>query len=141
MVVSMRESFMYFFHLISSSVSDAEPGYPPKYMNLSKDQPNASLISLNDQWGILIISNLPARLSVRPVWTNRGDEPKRKTFNEISFILSSSHRRFTVSDQPSIFWISSNMISASPFPFAFSLPRSQFCSIQMRSWMAGSSAK
>ena len=48
----------------------------------------------------------------KPLWTSRGDDPRRNTCSSEPFRLSSSHSSLTASGQPSTFWISSRTRTA-----------------------------
>jgi hypothetical protein len=67
-------------------------------------------------------SKRPARLSVSPWAISSGAEPSSTTLSGRFARVSSSHRRFTVSDQPGIFWISSST-STAPFGTVDGQPR------------------
>ncbi|MEI6785241.1 MAG: hypothetical protein WCQ21_30450, partial [Verrucomicrobiota bacterium] len=70
-------------------------------MNWSRFHPNAARISVNDQCGTGMISNRPARLSVRPLCTSSGDEPSSTTLSGNRAWVSASHRSFTAPNQQS----------------------------------------
>ena len=114
-----------------SPMSGAAPGYPPWNRYWSTDQPKASCISANDQCGKWSTSKRPARLSVSPREISNGAEPSSTTFRASFERESSSHSRLTVSDQPWIFWISSNTSTAPARPDSFARTRaaSHCCAI------------
>src|SRR4030065_1593837 len=99
-------------------------------MYVSRPHPKAASHSLYVQCPAGIIPNRPDRLSVNPVWTSSGEEPRSMTCSNLLCRESSSQSILTTLDQPGIFCTSS-MTSTPPFLPVFSLPISHCCSIHV----------
>src|SRR3990167_8086726 len=100
------ESWMNDCHLTVSPIISEADGYPPYFRYVSIFQLNNFSLSVKRQWGALISSKRPARLSRSPCCKLRLAEPDKIT-RSFFCLLSSSNRIFTASLQFSIFCTSS----------------------------------